>query len=336
MTLVRVACLTERWHFPSGTSSSSIGKEVSEIEKRRDNALVWDDVRAFLAVARTGTLSGAAENVVLGIATVSRRIHRLERALGVPLFTRQQSGYRLTEDGSALMERAEEMEAAARSLGSGIRDEAALSGVVRLATAENLATGLVLPALSELRTSYPNLTVELITNIATINIHRRDADLALRMVMPERGNVTVQRLGVLGYGLYCCSDYAAARGQREDRARFDADDFIGWGEGQAHLPAARWVQRALRGRAPALTTTSLGAQVVACAEGLGLAVLPHFLAKPRGLICLDADLGLDQSIFLVIHADLAQLRRIRATADFLRELVARHRDALGGRSNLTH
>lgn len=294
------------------------------------DAFVWDDIRAFLAVARASTLSGAAKHMGLGLATVSRRIERLEAAVGQPLFLRQQSGYRLTDDGTALVERAEEMEAAALSLSSGLRQEATVSGTVRLATAENLATGQILPELARLRSEHPQLTLEIVTDITTVNLHRRDADIALRMVKPERGNVTLQRLGTLSYGLYGAPGYVAARSQAMDASAFDADDFIGWSDAYTDLPAAQWIERVLKGRAPAITTPSLAAQIIACANDLGLAVLPHFLALPHDLICLDADLGVDQPIWLVTQSDLAQSRRVRVVADFLRDLVKQHGATLCG------
>ncbi|MGZ2259582.1 LysR family transcriptional regulator [Roseobacter sp. A03A-229] len=278
-------------------------------------------------MARFGTLSGAAGQLDLGLATVSRRLERLEAAVGQRLFLRHQSGYRLTEEGAALVERAEEMEAAALSLVSGLQQDVAVSGTVRLATAENLATGLILPELAQLHDTHPRLRLELVTDIATANLHRRDADIALRLVKPERGNVSLQRLGTLGFGLYGAPDYVAARG---NAATFDTDDFITWSEAQAHLPAAEWLDRTLRDRAAAITTTSLATQLVACASGLGLAVLPHFLARPRGLVCLEHNLGLDQPIWLVTHSDLVQSRRVQAVADFLRDLVRRHGKALSG------
>lgn len=307
-----------------------IGKEISKIGKHSSDTLVWDDIRAFLAVSRTGTLSSAAGRMELGLATVSRRIERLERAVGQPLFVRHQSGYRLTEDGRALIERAEEMEAAALSLASGLRQEATVSGSVRLATAENLATALILPGLGRLRAEYPQLTLEIVTDIATVNLHQRDADIALRMVRPDRGNVSLQRLGTMGYGLYGAPEYISARSSATDASAFDADDFIGWSEAHAGLPAAQWVERVLKSRAPAITTTSLATQLTACAEGLGLAVLPHFLARSHDLICLDSDLGIDQPIWLVTQSDLAQSRRVRVVADFLRDLVRLHGAALSG------
>ncbi len=281
-------------------------------------------------MARAGTLSGAVQQMEVGIATVSRRIERLEAAVGHPLFARHQSGYRLTEDGAALIPRAEEMEASALALTSGLGRDTAVSGVVRLATAENLATGLILPALGRLRADYPLLSLEIVTDVATVNLHRRDADIALRMVKPDRGNVSLQRLGRLGFGLYGAPAYMATRPAPADASRFDQDALIGWTDAYAHLPAAQWVERVLKGRAPALATTSLATQLTACATGLGLAILPHFLARPRGLVCLDGDLGLDQTIWLVTHSDLLQTRRVRAVADFLRALVEDRRGDLSG------
>lgn len=291
---------------------------------------VWDDTRSFLAVARRGTLSGAATDLKVGIATLSRRIERLERALGLPLFIRQQSGYLLTEEGAGMVDKAEAMEAAAAALSSEISGQTQPTGKVRLATAENFANELIIPALPAFREQYPGVTIELITDIHTVNLHRRDADLALRMVRPERGNVTLRRLGTLGYGLYRSPDYSPGVGSGPDSSLFDWTDFITWNERQAGLPAAQWVERVLRGREPILTTSSLAAQVAAVKAGLGLAVLPHLVARDAGLICEQADLGIDQTIYLVIQTDLAKSRRIRAVADFLVEMVKKNTSRLSG------
>ncbi|WP_339107040.1 LysR family transcriptional regulator [Thioclava sp. GXIMD4216] len=292
--------------------------------------IVWDDLKVFLAVVRMGTLSGAAGQLRLGLATVSRRIERLEAAMGTPLFLRTQTGYRVTEDGAALVERAEDMEAAANSLAGHAQPSREVSGTVRLATAENLATDLILPALPRLQARHPKLCLDLVTDVRTVNLHRRDADLALRMVKPERGHVTLQRLGRLGLGLYAAPSYLAQRTTGGEGAAFDHDAFIMWGEGQSHLAAAIWVEQMLQGRPPVLSTTSLATQVAGCRAGLGLAVLPHFLAQPRGLVCLRRDLGIDQPVWLVTQTDLVQSPRVRAVADFLRDLVETHRAHLAG------
>ncbi|WP_068088811.1 LysR family transcriptional regulator [Polycladidibacter stylochi] len=303
---------------------------VSNIGNQNLQKLVWDDARAFLAVARTGTLSAAASSLNIGIATLSRRVDRLEEALGIPLFIRQQSGYQLTEDGTNLVEKAEELEAAAIAFSMGGMAQTQLTGKVRLATAENLASDLIVPALHQFNEKHPSLMIEIITDVSTVNVHRRDADLAIRMVKPERGNVTLRRLGILGYGLYASADYVQKRQASDNLGSYETDQFITWGEVQAHLPAAQWVERILRGRQPAITTTSLSTQIAAASAGLGLALIPHFLAKKANLVCIDSDIGIDQPIYLVIQSDLAQSRRIRALADFLAELVVDNRHSLRG------
>lgn len=312
------------WHYSFMKKINDSGKEIFNSEKQAQHGWVWDDTRAFLAVARHGTLSAAATELHLSIATLSRRIERLEQALKLPLFIRQQSGYLLTAEGAALVERAEAMEVAAAAFTSEVTAHTSLSGRVRLATAENLANSLILPALGEFRRRYPGITLDLITDISAVNLHRRDADLALRMVRPERGNVTLRRLGTLGYGLYGSAAYAEQRQKQPDSGHYDHDDFITWGELQTSLPAAQWVERVLGGREPVLTTTTLASQVVAAGSGAGLAVLPHFLALKAGLVCITSDIGVEQPIYLVIQSDLTQSPRTRAVAGFLTELVERH------------
>lgn len=296
-------------------------KLISENGKHGVVRLRWDDARVFLAIARTGSLSGAAANLGTGLATVSRQIERLEAALGLTLFSRHQNGYRLTHDGAALLERAERLEQAADAFAEGSAAQADIAGRVRLATAETLANFVLIPALPKLADQYPDLTLEVVTDVQTVNLHRRDADLAIRLVKPERGNVTIRRLGTLGFGLYGARAYVESRPARLADSRFETDRFITWCETYGHLPAAQWIERVLRGRAPVLATTTLSAQLSAAVAGLGLAVLPHFLARQHDLICLQADPGIDQEIWLAVHSDLLQSRRVRAVADFVSGVI---------------
>ncbi|WP_025732616.1 LysR family transcriptional regulator [Carnimonas nigrificans] len=303
---------------------------VSKNENKTTQKLIWDDIAVFLAIARHGTLSAASLRMGTGIATLSRHIDRLEKALGVPLFLRQQSGYTLTREGCDLIEKAEAMESAALALTSDAHFSEQVSGTVRLATAENLATGLILPNLTKFQATHPNILVEVITNISTVNIHRHEADLAIRMVKPQRGNVSFRRLGIMGYGLYASIDYIRRQSSSAEYGSHENAAFIAWSDMFAHLSAAQWIERILRGRRPSLVTTSLTAQISAATAGLGMAVLPHFAARNAGLVCVDSDIGVDQPIYLVIQSDLAQSRRTRAVADFLSELIIDNREVLEG------
>ena len=284
----------------------------------------WDDTRIFLAVARSGTLSGAAETMDMGIATLSRRLDRLEKSLAVPLFSRHQSGYRLTDDGEALLARAEALEHAGLAFGETARLQGNVAGLVRLATSDNLAAHFILPSLNGLMEKYPDLRVEVLSGVQSVNLHRRDADLAIRMVKPESGNLTLKRLGKVGFGLY-----SADTGQAGSTdVAFNHAQYIGWPESHQHLPAARWITRTLRGRPCGVEANTVLAQLSAVSAGLGLGVLPHFMARKNGLQCVNADIGVDQTLWLVMHSDLAHSRRVRVVADHLIALFDEIKDQL--------
>lgn len=289
----------------------------------------WDDAKIFLAIAREGTLSAASKVLKLGIATTSRRLERLEGALGVRLFTRDQLGYKLTDEGSALISQAEAIEQAGFAFSNAAhKKNESVMGHVCLATAQGLADHLIIPALPSLTDVNPNLTLEIVTGVSTVNLHRRDADIALRMVRPESGNVRIRKLGTLGFGLYASESYLQHRPNPDRPNNLEYDNFIGWSEAQQHLNSAQWLERTLRGRSCRLTTTTMSAQFSAVQTGLGLAVLPHFIARKMGLICLLDDIGCDQPIWLAIHSDLAHSRRIRVVADFLTALVSNNQEKL--------
>lgn len=284
----------------------------------------WDDTRIFLAVARSGTLSSAAETMDMGIATLSRRLDRLEKSLAVPLFSRHQSGYRLTDDGEALLARAEALEHAGLAFGETARLQGNVAGLVRLATSDNLAAHFILPSLNGLMEKYPDLRVEVLSGVQSVNLHRRNADLAIRMVKPESGNLTLKRLGKVGFGLY-----SADTGQAGSTdVAFNHAQYIGWPESHQHLPAARWITRTLRGRPCRVEANTLLAQLSAVSAGLGLGVLPHFMARKNGLQCVNADIGVDQTLWLVMHSDLAHSRRVRVVADHLIALFDEIKDQL--------
>ena len=284
----------------------------------------WDDIRIFLAIARAGTLSGAASALETGIATVSRKLDRLEQSLGLPLFSRHQSGYRLTDDGEALLERAEALEEAGRAVTEKAQLQGAVAGLVRLATSDNLATHFILPSLPSLLQTHPALRLEVLSGVQSVNLHRREADLAIRLVRPEAGNLTIRRLGTLGFGLYMAPSLLHAS------APFTLNEApcIGWSESHQHLPAARWIKRVLRGRSCRLEANTLTAQVAAVTAGLGVGVLPHFMARASGLHCLQRDSSADQPLWLVMHADLATSGRVRAVADHLIGLFSECREQL--------
>lgn len=282
--------------------------------------LNWDDLRLFLAVAHEGTLTGAARATGLGLATVSRRIERMEQVLRLPLFLHHQFGYALTDQGRALLPRAEAVELAMHEMRQAAGEQVRISGLVRMACFETLITPVVLPALKPLLAAHPGLDVEILNATATVNLQRHDADLALRLSRPEQGNLRMRKLAEIGFGLY-----APAEGRLPSRHVLWPDDISvatlrGWAMAFGAMDGAR------------LAVNTLSAQIAAVRDGMGIAVLPHFLARPAGLRLLAATLPdggvMSRPVLLVTHADLAASRRVMVVADAMAEALTARRHEL--------
>lgn len=282
--------------------------------------LDWDDCRIFLALAREGTLSGAARQLAIGVATVSRRIERMEHGLGLPLFLRTQNGYVLTDQGEMLLPRAEAVELAMLEMRKEASDHSAIRGVVRLASIESLIVPFIVPALAPLLSANPGLDVEILFASAMVNMHRHDADLALRMVRPERGHLRVRQLATMGFGLYGPPD-----GRRPSRT-------VAWPETASVGVLLTWTEAFAQPQAPRVAVNTLPGQIEAVRRGIGVCVLPHFLARDAGLRLLEDRLGsgdlMQRPILLVTHADLAASRRVVSVAEGVSEEILRQRRAL--------
>ncbi|WP_296947821.1 LysR family transcriptional regulator [uncultured Massilia sp.] len=292
----------------------------------------WNDLKYFLEVARGGSLTRAAQALRVSQSTVGRRIAELESRLGARLFARHQTGYFLTDEGRGMLARAEAVEENMLAFERGASGlNPGVSGTVRLATSDNLASDLVIPALPAFMARHPRLRLDILTTTATVALGGREADLALRVVQPTHGNLRVRRLGELSYGVYGRRDYldrhpAAGADPLAGRA------IIGWDESHAHLPAAQWLAARVAPAQVVLATSSLRTQIAAVQAGLGLAVLPDFLAVGDGMVrVLGADQVFSNGVWLAMHADLGASARVRAVADFLADVVTRADPALSGR-----
>jgi len=296
-----------------------------------DAPVDWNDLKYFLEVARGGSLTRAADVLRVSQSTVGRRIAELESRLATRLFARHQTGYFLTDEGRELLGRAQAAEDNMLAFERGASGLApAVSGIVRLATTENLATDLVIPALPRFVARHPQLRLEIVTTTATVELGRRDADLALRVVRPSQGNLKMRRLGEMTHGVYGHRGYLAQNPARDDDP-LAGRAVVTWDEAHAHLPAARWLAQRAPDAHIVLTASTLRAQIAAVRAGLGLAVLPDFLATdPDFVRVLAPDEVFSDGVWLVMHADLAASNRVRAVADFLAGAVADAQARLSG------
>src|SRR5690348_15260305 len=173
----------------------------------------WYDVRFFLAVARAGSLSGAARLLGVGHVTVGRRIALFEKRLGVTLLNRTPDGFTVTSAGDAILRQCMAMENAALDLERiAAGRDSLVAGSVRVTTTESLAYQVVAPAIAMLRLAHPGLQVDLVAGVRSLDIARRDADLAVRFARPSASDLICRKLGEVGFTLYASKGYLTRAG----------------------------------------------------------------------------------------------------------------------------
>ena len=286
----------------------------------------WDDFKYFLAVARTGSLTGAARALKTSAATVGRRILALEGRLGARLFDRRQTGYALTESGEAIRLRAEDVEEAVLSVereafGRDLR----ASGKVRIATAEDIAAFVVAPKLGEFRRAHSGIVVEMVSSWDVVNLTRREADIAIRTVRPAHGDFVIRRVGVWNCALYVSRLYARARKISPHSADLTGIDGISWTE-ENSFRGGDWFDKYARETPVVFAANSRHIQYAACKAGLGAAILPCLAAdEDKDLIrLLPPERVRSVPLWLVAHRDLLRTARVRTAMDFLAEIMPKH------------
>ena len=291
--------------------------------RKRTSAPDWEDVRAFAAVVRLGSLSAVARELGLNHATVARRLAALERSLAAAAVQRTPTGYMPTATGARLIEAARRMEMAADAFGRSVGPAASdVTGDVRITLTEAIANLVVAPRLAELCRRHPGLRIDLVADDRVLSLARREAEVAIRWARPERGELVARRIVDVPYALF------GARGQSPMAAGRQVP-LIGHGPAGARLPEAQWLARAFPDRAPAIRTTGLPAQIALVRGGAGLGLLPRFVQRVFGDIeAVETPTPPPvRSLWLVVHRDLRRQPAIAAVSDFLRVIVG---DALRG------
>lgn len=289
----------------------------------------WEDIRTFLAVARAGTLAAAGRVLDVDYTTVGRRVRALEQELGLTLFERVRDRYVLTEAAEGLRESAERMEDGAlalerRALGS----DRTVSGVLRIATTDALAQILVLPAIRAMHERHPDIRAHLLTGPARLNITRREADVAVRYIRPDEGELVSRRLARVAAAFYASRDYLARRPVPPRGASLRGHDVVGIEEGlrgwSQPLPETRDVLR----------TNSMSTLVLAVSLGVGLGALHCWMADPNpDLVRLWPDEALEHDdVYLVLHHDVQRTGRVRAFVEAVEERAAEIAPKLEARS----
>lgn len=287
----------------------------------------WNDMRYFLAVARTGSTLAAGRVLRVSQTTVARRIVALEAAAGVTLFERRQAGYALTAVGEALVERAEAVEAAANGFaevaGSHGREA---SGTVRLTMQEIHAVTFLTPILRDLREAHPAIRIELDTSEQVRDLEAGEADIALRTATRLSGaGLVARRIAEDHWTVYGSRDYFERNGKPARPADLASHPLIGGGGGVWKIYRG-WLERYGLLDAVVIHHDSVPGLLSAVRAGMGLATLPCLVADgdPDLVRCMPPPRDVDHGLWLLTHERLRHVPRVRVVLDFLAERLTQH------------
>jgi DNA-binding transcriptional LysR family regulator len=268
------------------------------------------DLQTVLALMRAGTLADAGERLGVDASTVFRSLQRVERGLGQILFERSRAGYQATDLAQTLAEHAEQLEVALESARTAaqLRPEQ-VSGRVRITTTDTILHALVAPALKSLRAEHPLLEFDLHTGNELASLTRRDADIAVRATKRPPQHLVGKHLGPIRVALY-----AACRGPVKRYADVEAGKaaWIAPDDALPEHPSVVWRRRHFPKVAPTYRVSSILSVMELVALGLGVGILPVFMAKPRSDLIRLTDV-LDEcqtELWLLTHTESRHLRRV--------------------------
>lgn len=294
----------------------------------------WDDLRVFLEVARQGSVHAAAKRLRLDHSTVCRRVGKLESLLSVKLLNRTRKGVTVRADVHELLKHIENMDVHANALEDAIvRGSAGGSQLVRIATMEGLASQYVAHRLSLLPQFDPSVRLELVSIPQTVDLSRKEADIFLSFFNPRTPGLTSKRVGSVAMHLYCSPSYVRRRGMPLMLADLADHDFAGYIEELLTIDAVRWLDELVENPRMVFCSNSILAQCNAAVGGLGIVMLPTFVASGvHGLQRLFPDMSVQRDVWLSVRTEQTHLPRIKAVTKFLTHIFEMDREYLLGQS----
>jgi DNA-binding transcriptional LysR family regulator len=284
----------------------------------------WDDIRIFLAVARQGGLTSAAQNLGINHTTVARRLTGLETVLHTRLVNRTPTGVTLTPAGQNFLHHAERIEIEAQAAEQRVyAADGTISGKVRLATREGVGAWLICPKVAQLKRRYPELNLDLVSEARTISLLKRDADITISLQYPSQSRVIVQKLTDYRLGLFASPDYLREYGPIDTIEELSNRDVIWYVDDFVDIEEQRYMQRIVANSRAGFRATNILAQYAALVSGMGVGIIPVYQAgQDPNLVRVLADQVEEmRTYWLSVHPDAQDLPNVRAVIDFILEIV---------------
>lgn len=295
--------------------------------------LNWDNLRIFLAVARSQSALEAAAGLEMDHSTISRRLHRLEKEIGSKLFDRNPQGHLLTSAGHRLLEFVERIEGTLAQIDSEIGGgDQVLTGQVRLGATEGFGSYFLAPHLAHFCARHPAITVELLAVPRFVNLSKREADVAISVERPQTGSHVFCKLSDYRLQMYATAEYLDRHPPICSLEDLAGHSMVGYVDELSFSTELRYLQQLAPAASVPLRSTSIVAQMWATRRGHGLAVLPSFIAAtaPDLVPVLPGIAEVTRSFWLIAPKERHEVARVRALWEYLRQIAEKNREFLMG------
>jgi len=294
----------------------------------------WDDLRIFLEVARQGSVQAAARRLQLDHSTVGRRIEYLESVLTVKLFDRTRKGVVVRDEAKPLLAHIEQMDIQASSLEDAVAGARATQ-VVRVATMEGLASCYVARRLLALPRFAPGVRLELVSIPQTVDLSRKEADVFLSFFNPKARGLQSALSATFNLFLYCSREYERQHGIPRDRDDLQHHFFVGYIDDLLAIHAVRWLDELVSEPRMTFNSNSILAQRSAAVSGLGIVLLPTFVAAGvTELQRIAPEINVQREVWVSVRTEQGHLARIKSVKEFLEYVFHRDTDFLLGKTDV--
>lgn len=284
----------------------------------------WNQLKAFLETAETGSLSAAARKLGLTQPTLSRQVAAIERQLGVTLFERGGKAMVPTATGLALLEHARLMGAAAEDLRLAATGQSqAVDGVVTISASEVVAAHLLPAVLLRLRRQAPGIVIDVVASDALSDLRRREADIAVRHLRPDQPELIGRFIRDAHAGFYASAAWVRQHGHPRTAAQAAQHAFVGSDQSGRYLGYLRQHGLPLEVANFSCYAENTMAHWALVRQGLGIGAMMVDIARgtPDVVQVLDDVPPVVFPVWLVTHRELRTARRIRLVFDLLADTL---------------
>lgn len=276
----------------------------------------WDDLKLFLAVARSGSISGAAKKLDIQHSTVSRRLRKLEEALGARLLERKNSGYELTPAGENVRQAADRMDTEVMQVDAAVLGkDANLVGPLKVTAINNMASTVLMPIFASFSKAYPLVELQIMVSNLDSSLSQREADIAIRLTNSPTETLIGKRLVTVASTIYGSRAYL----QQLRDTRGDP----GWIGVDCCTFHKSWTRQACSGQAHNFISDDTLLTLSAIKQDLGVSYLPCFMGDMDPMLerYCDPDPAHNLGLWILLHPDLRRTARVLAFRNHMKQSI---------------